>query len=171
MLTPPWLSTDDARFICQGLSITLASRDLRHVPSIARGLASKISDDGEQLIVLVRRSQSESLLADVERSGHIAVVITEPSTHRTLQFKGRNAVVVDCEAGDLALVDASRCHFGADILPLGFSETFTRLLFDCDPGDLCRVRFTPRDIYQQTPGPDAGRRIGPDPEPGLETSQ
>lgn len=161
MPTPSWLSADDAEFITKGLSITLASRDLRHVPSIARGLACLFSADGAQLIVLLSRQQSADLLRDVDACGHLAVVITEPSSHRTLQLKGCDACVAAAEAGDLAVLASSCANFAADILPLGFGADFTRRLFAVEPSDLCRLLLTPTDVFQQTPGASAGQRIGP----------
>ncbi|MEL0169042.1 MAG: hypothetical protein VW877_13045 [Pseudomonadaceae bacterium] len=163
MPTPSWLSLDDAEFISKGLSISLASRDLRHVPSIARGLACCFSTDGCQLVVLLSRRQNQDLLRDITASGQLAVVFTEPSSHRTLQIKGSDAWIAPLEQGDLGLLSASRRNFGADILPLGFDEAFNRRLFANDPDDLCRVLMTPTDVFQQTPGANAGQRIGPAP--------
>ena len=161
MPNPDWLSADDARFVVAGQSITLASRDMRHVPSISRGLACRFSDDGTQFIVLLSSSQSETLLVDVARTSQIAVVITNPLSHHTLQIKGCDAVVAPTEGDDLAVVDASRRHFGAIIKTLGYAEDYNNRLFHAASGDVCRIIFTPDDIYQQTPGPDAGKRIGP----------
>lgn len=163
MPTPSWLSVDDAEFICKGLSITLASRDLRHVPSIARGLACCFSADAAQLVVLLSHSQSRDLLRDVAACGQLAVVFTEPSSHRTLQLKGSDARVAGIEPADHELLAASRAAFGADILPLGFDDAFTWRLFACAPEDLCRLVMTPTDVFQQTPGASAGQRIGPTP--------
>ena len=186
--SPSWLSPENAQFITKGLSITVASRDIRHVPSVSRALACRFaasesakpvsakpasskpvpsktvpdnSADGSQLVVILSRSQSTLLLADVERSAQVAVVITEPSTHRTLQLKGGDAVVADALEDDLAVVEASRQHFAADILPLGFSGAYNDLLFHHESGDLCRIVFTPTDVFDQTPGVNAGSRIGP----------
>ncbi|MYM63025.1 hypothetical protein [Pseudomaricurvus sp. HS19] len=161
MSAPTWLSTDDAQFLTRGLSISLASRDLRHVPSLTRAFACRYSDDGRQLILILSRSQSSDLLRDVAACGELAVVVTEPSTHRTLQVKGSDAIITDLVADDLAVVDQSRAHFGTDILPLGFDSDFNQRLFAFDPGDLCRILMTPTDVFQQTPGPGAGERIGP----------
>lgn len=163
MPTPSWLSADDAEFITKGLSITLASRDLRHVPSIARALACRISADAQQLVVLLSRRQSADLLRDVAACGQLAVVITEPSSHRTLQLKGRDALIKALEADDLTVLAASQANFAADILPMGFDESFTRRLYAFEAADLCRLVMTPTDVFQQTPGVDAGQRIGPQP--------
>ena len=161
MSAPNWLSTDDAHFITRGLSITLASRDLRHVPSLSRALACRFSDDGRQLILILSRQQSTDLLRDVVTTGHLAVVITEPSTHRTLQLKGSDATVSAIADDDLEVIEQSRTHFGADILPLGFDAAFNQRLYACARNDLCRILVTPTDVFQQTPGPAAGERIGP----------
>ncbi len=156
---PSLLRPDDAAFIQQGISISVASRDVRHVPSIARALGCRLTDGGRQVRLLLVRSHSETLLRDVEKSGQIAAVFTQPTTHRTLQIKGSDARVQPASADDLELVRFSEAAFGREILPLGFSADFNRRLFAHAPDDLCAVTFTPADIFQQTPGPNAGARL------------
>lgn len=157
---PALLNPDDAAFIQQGISITLASRDVRHVPSITRALGCRLSADGSLLELLLVRSQSETLLRDVEKTGRIAVVFTQPATHRTLQIKGSDARVRKATAADEELARTSQEAFAGEIQPLGFSRAFNDRLFAHAEADLCVVSFTPVDLFQQTPGPQAGTRIG-----------
>lgn len=151
------LSPDDAAFIQQGVSICVASRDVRHVPSLSRALACRIVD--AQLRLVVSRSQCQSLLRDIEKSGQIAVVFTQPSTHRTLQIKGRDAQVLPADADDRQRVAQTEQAFAADLQQIGFGEALVRRMFACDDGDLCTIGFTPSDLFLQTPGPNAGTRL------------
>ena len=52
-----------------------------------RAVGSRISADGREVTVYLRRSQSEQLLGDIAQTGEIAVVFSVPSTHQTLQLK------------------------------------------------------------------------------------
>lgn len=154
------LCPDDAAFIQQGLSISVASRDVRHVPSIARALGCRLSPDGQTVRLLLVRPQCETLLRDLEKTRQIAAVFTQPTTNRTLQIKGVDARVQAATAEDLALARCSEEAFGGEIGQLGFAREFNQRLFAFAPADLCAVTFTPADLFQQTPGPHAGERLG-----------
>lgn len=151
------ISSDDAAFIQQGVSICVASRDVRHVPSLSRALACRI--DGEQLHLVLSRSQCVALVRDIEKSREIAVVFTQPSTHRTLQIKGHDAKVLPANPDDIELTRQAEAGFALDLEKIGFGHAFVRRMFACDNEDLCVVRFTPSDVFVQTPGPNAGNRL------------
>lgn len=156
----PIVMEDDARFIQSGVSISVASRDVRRVPSLARGAACRLSADHRQITVLVLESQAHQLLQDIASTSAIAVVFSEPSTHRTLQLKGSDAAITRTLPGDAGLAAQHRDAFSADIVPLGFSRDLARAIHGFSPGDLVAVTFTASDIFQQTPGPGAGERMG-----------
>jgi len=156
---PTWISAEDAAFIQQGISITVASRDVRHVPSLSRALACRISPDGKQLEVVVLQSQSESLLLDLRKSAAIAVVFSQPTTHRSLQIKGSDAEVTQADSEHVQLALDYTAAFGGELAQLGFGPEFRARMFAWEAGDLRVVRFTPHDLYLQTPGPNAGARL------------
>lgn len=153
------LRPDDAVFIQQGISICVASRDVRHVPSLSRALGCRVDGVGNSLRLVLVKSQSEALVRDLDKSGLIAAVFTQPTTHRTLQIKGSDARILAATPDDEALAQLSMNAFAAEILPLGFSAEFTRRLFHYSLADLCVVTFTPQDVFSQTPGPNAGARM------------
>lgn len=156
---PTWISADDALFIQQGISISVASRDVRHVPSLSRAVGCRISDDGKQLDVIVLHSQSESLLSDIDRTGVIAVVFSQPTTHRSLQIKGTDAVKGVASELHAELTRSYTSAFAAELAQLGFGADFSARMFAWEANDLRVIRFTPCDLYQQTPGPHAGDRL------------
>lgn len=155
------LSQDNLAFIQQGVSISVASRDVRLVPSLTRALGCRLSDDGLQLRIMLVRSQSQDVIRDVEKSGAIAVVFTQPTTHRTLQIKGYDAGTVPFEALDQDCIARSRTAFTAEIAQLGFPVAFTERLYGVAAEDLVVITFTPENVFQQTPGPDAGALLEP----------
>ncbi len=154
------LSPDNLAFIQQGVSINVASRDVRRVPSLTRALSCRVDDAGCRLRIALVRSQSVDLLRDLQKSGAIAVVFTEPSTHRTLQIKGTDAREVTPEPADIACLEHTRTAFTAEIGKLGFDAAFTARLFHVAPDDLVLLAFTPLTVFQQTPGPQAGELLG-----------
>ena len=154
------LSPDNLAFIQQGVSINVGSRDVRMVPSLTRALSCRLDNDGQRLRIALARSQSLDVLRDIARSRVIAVVFTQPSTHRTLQIKGFDAEEVPAQEEDALNVERSREVFGADIFPMGFDAAFTARLCHVDADDLVVLAFTPQAVFQQTPGPDAGALLG-----------
>lgn len=154
------VTDDDARFMLGGVSISVASRDRRFVPSLARSAGCRLSTDRQQVTVLVLRSQARQLLQDITATGAIAVVFSEPSTHRTIQLKGVDAAVHKALPSDAAVADIHRTAFAGDIVPLGYVRELAYAIHGFAPDDMQAITFTPTDIFQQTPGPGAGERMG-----------
>ncbi|MEX6501005.1 hypothetical protein [Pseudomonas zhanjiangensis] len=155
------LSEEQIRFIESGVSISLASRDVRRVPSVSKGVGCRVASDRCQIRVLVDAAQSGQLLEDVAASGALAVVFCLPSSHRTLQLKGRDAREVPLSAGDAELAARHRDAFAADLLPLGYALPFARATHDYQVERLRALSFTLSDLFEQTPGPHAGARLEP----------
>lgn len=152
----PLLDDANAAFIQGGVSMIAAARDDSNMPTVVRALGCRVSPDRRRIAVLVARSQAAALLDDVSLTGAIAVVFTQPSTHRAIQLKGSDARLEPPAAGDLAIAALLVEAFAADLAPLGFPPSFARALLASDPDDLVAIAFTPNAAYSQTPGPRAG---------------
>jgi len=153
------LPMDVIAFLQAGVSITAGSRDARHVPSMARVLACRVADDGATVHVWLVRSQSEQLLLDCHASGQVAAVFSQPTTHRTLQLKGRFIDAAEAEPSALELIDEHRRLFAEELAQIGFGYGFAGAMVDTLGQPLVVIRFSARELYDQTPGPDAGRRL------------
>jgi hypothetical protein len=92
----------------------------------------------------------------IHLTGAIAVVFSQPSTHISIQLKGRDTKLTALRRGDPALVERYTRAFCADLKPLGYEEALIRALVWCDPASLVAVTFAPENAYLQTPGPGAG---------------
>jgi hypothetical protein len=156
---PPLADEASFALLRTGFMVTVASRDAAHIPSVARALGCRVSPDRTRVTVVLLASQSAALLADLRATGVIAVVFTQPSTHRTIQLKGSDATVGAPEPGAQALVEANAAAALADLALAGYPESFARTLFALDPPDLVAVGFTPTAAFFQTPGPQAGKRL------------
>lgn len=153
------LTDDHAAFIQGRISITAASRDARRLPSVARAAGCRVDRAANAVTLLLPTRQCGQLLADIAATGAIAVVFSEPSTHRTLQFKGSDARASAVEAGDEALVAAHRQAFVDEIVPLGYTRELALTVHSVPQGELSAIRFTVAEIFEQTPGPRAGERV------------
>lgn len=109
--------------------------------------------------LLLAATPGAAVLDDVRRTATVAVVFTQPSTHRTLQLKGTDARIVLLEPRDHELVQRYVRVFAADVAPFGFSEAYMRALLACPPDELVAVQFTIAAAFLQTPGPRAGEAL------------
>jgi hypothetical protein len=159
--TPPTLlDAELAAFMQQdGMSVMAGScgADLR--PSVVRALGCQVAPDRGEVRIFVSQAAAAPLLAHVRETGRLAAVFSRPTTHRTLQLKGKDARLASVSAEQLAI--AARCRDGlvAELDRIGFQPTLIRTLLACADEDIVAIRFTPLEAYSQTPGPDAGRAL------------
>lgn len=155
-MTRPLLDESNAAFIEAGVSIVAASRDDALVPSIGRVSGCRVSGDRRAVSIFIPQSHAVQLVADVRASGRIAVVFSQPSTHRTLQLKADDARVRTPRPTEVAFVTHYVDAFAREIALLGHSADQARALFECRDDDLVAIDFTPNAAFEQTPGPKAG---------------
>lgn len=148
-----------AEFIQSGVSITVASRDDRLVPSIAKAVGCRVSADRRHVTILMSALAAEVLARDVARQGQVAVVFSRPTTNQTVQLKGRDAVSVPVQPADGALVRRYLALLADDLGPLGWDQSYVDAVFWHDPAQLIAIRFAPEGAFQQTPGPGAGKAL------------
>ena len=153
------LKEAQAQFIQGGVATTVASRNADNVPSLGRAVGCFVTPDCRRVTVLLRRSQCAALLDDIARSGTVAVVCAQPSTHHTLQIKSTDAVVHAPEAVDAGAIARYVEAFHRELAPVGYTLDWTRAMLGYSPADLVAVSFTPQAIFSQTPGPRAGERL------------
>ena len=158
---PALLDEEGAAFVQGGVSIVAASRDAALVPSVGRAVGCRASADRRRVTVFVAASQAPELIADLRACGRIAVVFSRPSTHRTLQLTGDDAVVRSLVRGEAAVPERYVGAFAEDIGKLGHTEDQARTLVASVEGDLVAIDFTPSAAFEQTPGPNAGTPLRP----------
>ena len=156
MANDPLIDADLFEFLQSGVSIHVASRDAANVACISRGIGCRVSRDRRQVTVFIHQSHCRELLANFADNGAIAFVGSEPSTHRTVQLKGRDARQSALEEDDERLV-ADQCGiFAAGLVHLGYDPALGRTLLGGEREDIVAVTFTASSAFLQTPGPGAG---------------
>lgn len=154
------LTDEVAAFIQGGVSIAVASCDAGLHASLARAYACRVSPDRSRITLVLRSSQAAAVLADIRATGRISAAFTQPSTHRTYQLKGTDAVIEPLRPFDHACVDARNEAFWMDVQPFGiYSRELVFAVMGSDPADRTAVSFTPRQVFSQTPGAGAGTRL------------
>lgn len=89
----------------------------------------------------------------------MTICCTLPISYKTVQLKGQCIRTADPSRADLAVVARHREAFGCLNKRIGFprqqSEVFWRRELETSPL-LIKLHFVPEQIFDQTPGPDAG---------------
>ncbi len=156
MNAPVLLSPEHIAMVDRGVSVIVASRDAALRPSIMRGAGSAISADGTQVTVFLRRSQSRQLMQDIEAGGGLAVVFSEPPTHRTLQLKARQASLRPASPTDQPQLARYLASMQCELAQVGYGPEFAAAMLSAPLEDVVAVQFTPESAFDQTPGPRAG---------------
>jgi hypothetical protein len=157
---PPTLLTDSTvAFIQREVAIDLAScsPDLR--PSACRGFACRVSPDRQRLTVYVRRGEAAQLMQDVLAQDTVAVVFCLPETEVALQIKGRQVSLQAAGSDDADYVARYRNAFVDGIARLGYGREFGHAYMATEANQLVALSFTPEAVFEQTPGPMAGRHV------------
>lgn len=159
--TPPTrpLAPSVAAFVQSGLSVTVAARNDRLVPSISKAVGCRVEHDGRQVTVLLFADVAEAVCRDIAANGQVAVCFSRPSTHETVQVKGRDARFALAAPQDVATARGCLDRLIDDLVSMGFERRTMEAFFWGDPKDLVAIRFTADSAFAQTPGPSAGRAL------------
>ncbi|MCE3261205.1 MAG: hypothetical protein K0R43_284 [Pseudoduganella sp.] len=158
-MSAPNLDPGQIAFMRGGVSISVASCGSNGMPQLVRAIGCRVSDDGRRVTVFVPETKSQAVQRDIFATGAIAVAFTQPSTHRTMQLKSRDARVTALAPDDAQLVESYRDAFVAEVGAMGFREHMVRTLLACPPQQLVALSFCPSEAYSQTPGPNAGKKL------------
>jgi hypothetical protein len=149
-----------AAYMQGGVAIEFAACNAEKLPFIAIGCGCRVTPDGRRISLFTHREHAAGLLDAVAETGYLAVIFGQPSTHRSLQVKGRDVSIDPFVPGDFSLVMQYRDAFAADMHQIGLSRALVLAYLAIDPEALVVLSFTPYAVYEQTPGPGAGERIG-----------
>lgn len=157
------LILDEARaqFIQGTVSLTVASRDARMMPSVSKAIGCRVSSARDEVTILLPITDAGALLEHIRSTGALALVVSEPVSHEALQIKADDAREVDVRPGDAALASSYLASFAALVDRLGYPAAFVQQIRGWDVGSLAAVAFTPNAAFLQTPGPRAGEPLEP----------
>ena len=153
------LDAELAAFVQGPVSLHAASRDRRNVPNLARGLGCRVSADGRRVTVFLQASHCATMLADFRDNGAIALAVTLPSTHRSVQLKGFDARLEPLQDDDAVRIARYRDGFAQELARIGYEEALPRTLLAGPRSDFVAVTFTLAAAFVQTPGPGAGAAL------------
>ncbi len=154
----PVLDPNVVEFIHGGVAVGVATRDDDLKPEFARGWGPEVSADGRSVTLCVSAPEGSLMRANLEGNGAVAVGFSPPTIARAVQVKGVvTGVVAEPGAADLERVERHVRAFVAEAKRVGAPAGLSERMF-LRPG-LVTFRFSIDAVFDQTPGPTAGRRL------------
>jgi hypothetical protein len=138
------------------VSVIAASRGASPWPVLALSFGCRISDDRRAITLFIGATAGADLIAAVQAGAPLAVIFTESSTTRSLQFKATESAIVPLEPGDRERMRAYVGAIAQHWVQIGQPIDWTRTLLDPDADTPVAVQLTPYVAFDQTPGPQAG---------------
>ena len=135
------------------------TRDKDLVPHIHRISGWIVSNDRKTITCSVPEEYTGYLIDSLEENGEFALTVTRVGTHETYQFKGKYVESRPCNENDIIAFKGCRERF-ANVVPglFGFTEHVAQA-YIIEPA--IAISFNVQEVFVQTPGPGAGRRLVP----------
>lgn len=143
----------------RAVSVIVATRDAALQPHVVRALGFRLDAATGRVAVLLDEAASSEVVADARANGQVAVVFSEPSTHCSIQLKGRDARIEPTHESDGEIVAAYVRRMVGELGSIGFPAELVQGLFGGPSGHLVVLAFTPTEAFEQTPGPAAGQQL------------
>ncbi|HWO73070.1 MAG TPA: pyridoxamine 5'-phosphate oxidase family protein [Dehalococcoidia bacterium] len=150
------IDSDLKAFLESGLAIALATRSADLHPHAQRVWGAKVFPDGRSVEVFVDRPAATQTMANLRDNGRVATVFVDILTNRSVQLKGRCVEVGDPDPDDWRIIERHREEFTEATSALGFPA---RMISNLWSTQVVKVRFVVEDLFDQTPGPGAGRPL------------
>lgn len=137
-----------------GVSLLVGSRNGALRPSSARGFGFELDAQRGAGTVFLAAAGSEVTLGNLRENGQLALTFSRPIDHRSLQVKGRVLSIAETTEQQRLVQERYFSRFCEGLILSGHQEKLLR-----------RIRYYPsyaigfriESMFDQTPGPGAGR--------------
>jgi hypothetical protein len=147
------ISAELKAFLESGISVLIGTRDRDAVPECARAVGARVDAGGDELTVFLPEATSAACLEHLRANGRIAVCVSRPADHRSIQIKGRAHSIRRASAEERAFVERYVAALARTLTFVGLPERLTLRIAHW-PCQAVSVRV--ESLYLQTPGPEAG---------------
>jgi hypothetical protein len=148
------IDPQSAALLESGCSISVATVGLDGAPHASRGYGLTVLSDGGHVRLLLD-ADDRSTLANLTGGGPVSVTGVSIPTLRAVQLKGEvEEPTVTSDAADVARATAHMDSFISDVNRI--EGTPVALLERLRPAVLAVCTITVAEVFDQTPGPDAG---------------
>ena len=140
-----------------GVSIMVGTRDASLMPECTRAWGIRVANDGGTVTILLSETFAGKTIENVRENGQIAVTCTRPTDHITCQLKGRIRSIERATSADRDLCRRWHSEFKAELTAIGVPPALSEAWIT-EP--TLAVEFAVTDVFDQTPGPGAGKKVG-----------
>jgi hypothetical protein len=145
-----------ARVHARGMSILVGTVDANGAPACCRGVGLVADPDLTKATVFVPLATSRDMIANAAATKRIAVMSSQVVDHTSYQLKGHIRALRLATDDEMMAVRANVMAFADLIIRIGMSPRVARSI-TYDPA--FAIEFDVEEIYDQTPGPNAGRCV------------
>lgn len=150
------ISDDVLAFLGGGKSVVVGTCDSQLCPEAARAAGLRPHLDRTHVSLFLPDAVCARTLQNLRDNGRIAIGLSYPPDHRSLQLKGVMTDMAAATEEDLAFVRTYLAALAAELSVVGLPEHVV-LRVNYEPCTRVVVRVA--EIFDQTPGPEAGRRL------------
>ena len=142
-------------FLESDVAVLVGTRDAQLVGEVTPGWGPRPVDEHE-VELFVDREAAKKTLENIKDNRLLAVTCTSPITYESVQLKGWCVATSDPTSADHEWVAKHRDAFGASARARGMPTYASRTMWS---RDIVKLRLLVQDRFDQTPGPNAGRRV------------
>lgn len=122
-------------------------------------IGAVVHPDRETITFFVPESRSERILNDFKSNGKVALAVGM-ATHEAYQVKGSYLSSRPTEAKERAIQEIYRAKLLSSFIQAGYPEQLARpLILGMAYHPSVAITFRVEEVFLQTPGPDAGKKI------------
>jgi hypothetical protein len=155
---PALLSAEQAAFLQGPVSMNLGAVGRDGWPCVCRTQGVVVARDRRSLTVLLAAARGRAVLDALDAGSAVTLVASRPASHATLQLKAASAARIKVSATHREVNARYAAALGTELGGLGYGEALVEgLIAMLTTSDLVALRFRPDIVFDQTPGPDAGR--------------
>jgi hypothetical protein len=153
------LPDDIVEFLHGPLVFALGTRSPKLRPAIGVAVGAFAAAATDQISFFLPNVQCQPHLANLADNGLVAFTAGEPRSHKNYQFKGLVVDVRPSTASDVAIREVYRDKLIAYFRQQYFTPLPDKFIGDYISDPSTTITFRVLKIFNQTPGPNAGRPI------------
>lgn len=140
-----------------GVSVMVGTRDAALMPECTRAWGIHVGTDRGAVTVFLSKAFAGKTLDNLRENGRIAVTCTRPTDHITCQIKGRVRSMKPVTSANRETSRQWHREFIAELRAIGVPSALGEAWI-VEPTVAVEMAVT--DVFDQTPGPGAGEKIG-----------
>lgn len=143
-------------YLDAGTSVVVASVDAKGLATCCRAVAIRSGADVRTVTVYVPVATSRDVIANVAVTRRLAVSVSQPLDHQTIQLKGTTTSVRLAAEAEKEFVEQRLMKFADTLSEVGLPRRITRSITHWPA---FAIDLEVEQVFEQTPGPKAGHQL------------